>query len=98
MTDYKSSFNGLLSTLNKKMIHQRCLNISLNEIYKYLNDYSLDLINEVFYLRQNHCNLRNFNVFSTDNPRDKYLLNSFIYRVNQLWQTLLSEIKDCASP
>ena len=54
-------------------------------------------MNEVFYVRENHCNLRNFNVFPIDNPRDKYLLNSFIYRVNQLWQTLLSEIKDCAS-
>ena len=54
-------------------------------------------MNEVFYLRQNHYNLRNFNVFATDNPHNKYLLNYSVYRVNQLWQTLLSEIKDCAS-
>ena len=31
-------------------------------------------MNEVFYLRQTYYNLRNFNVFVTDNPRNKYLL------------------------
>ena len=54
-------------------------------------------MNEVFYLRQNHYNLRIFNVFATDNPRNKYLLNSSVYRVNQLLQTLPSEIKGYAS-
>ena len=54
-------------------------------------------MNEVFYLRQNHYNLRSFNVFATDNPRNKYLLNSSVYQANQLWQRLPSEIKGCAS-
>ena len=40
---------------------------------------------EVFYLRPNHYNLRNSNVFVTDNPRNKYLLNATFYRANQLW-------------
>ena len=39
-------------------------------------------MNEVFHLRQNHYNLRSFNVFVTDNLRNKYLLNSFVYRAN----------------
>ena len=69
--------------LNEKMIHQRCINVLLTKAYKYLNGYSSDLINELFYLRQNPYNLRNFNVFATDNPRNKYLLNSF-YLANQL--------------
>ena len=50
-----------------------------------------------YYLRQKHYNLRNFNVFATDNTRDKYLLNSSAYQANQLWQTLPSKIKGCAS-
>ena len=54
-------------------------------------------MNEVFYLRQNHYNLSNFNVFATGNSRNIYLLNSSVYRANQLWQTLPSAIKDCAS-
>ena len=97
LNDYESSFDSLLSTLNEKTIHQRCINVLLTNVYKYLNGYSPDLMNEVFYLRQNHYNLRSFNVFATDNPRNKYLLNSSIYRANQLRQTLPSEIKDCAS-
>ena len=51
-------------------------------------------MNEVFYLRQNHYNLRNFDVFVTDNLRNKCLLNSSVYRANQLWQTLPFGIKD----
>ena len=97
LNDFESLFNSLLSTLNEKTIHQRYINVLLTEVYKYLNGYSADLINEVFYLRQNHYNLRNFNVFATENPHNKYLLNSSVYRANQLWQTLPTEIKGCAS-
>ena len=56
------------------MLHKRS--------HKYLNDYSLNLISEVFHLLQNHYNLGNFNAFVPDNPRSKYLLNSSVYRVN----------------
>ena len=92
-----NDYDSLLSTLNEKTIHQRCINVSLTEAYKYLNGYSPDLMNEVFYLRQNYYNLRSFNVFATDNPHNKYLLNSSVYRANQFWQTLPSEIRGCAS-
>ena len=51
-------------------------------------------MNEVFYLRPN---LRNFNVVASDNPRYRYLLNSSVYRANQLWQALPSKIKGCES-
>ena len=40
-------------------------------------------MNEVFHLHQRHYNLRNFNVFATDNLRNKHLLNSsFTERTN----------------
>ena len=97
LSDYESLFDILLSTLNENTIHQRCINVLLTEVYKYLNGCSPDLMNEVFYLRQSHYNLRNFNFFGTDHPRNKYLLNSSVYRANQLRQALPSEIKDCAS-
>ena len=42
-------------------------------------------MNEVLYLHQNYYNLRNFNAFATNNPRNKYLLSSSVYRANQLW-------------
>ena len=86
LNDYTSSFDSFLSPLNEKTIHQRCINILLTQVYNYLKGYSPDLINEVFYLCQNHYNLYSFNVFATDNPHDKYLLNSSVYQENQLWQ------------
>ena len=75
---------------------QRCINVLITKVYKHLNGYSPDLLNEIFYLRQDNYNL-NFNDFGTDNSLNKYLLNSSVYRANQLWKTLLSKIKDCAS-
>ena len=35
--DYESSFNDMISTLKEKTIHQRCINILLTKICKYLN-------------------------------------------------------------
>ena len=67
LNDYESPFNSLLSTLNEITIHQHCTNVLLTEVYKYVNSHSPDLMNEVFYLRQNHYNLRNFDVFAADN-------------------------------
>ena len=49
-------------------------------------------MNEIFYLTQNHYNLRNLNVIATNITRNKFMLNSTVYRVNQLWQTLPSTI------
>ena len=51
------------------------------------------MINEVFYLRQNTI----IYVFSTDNTRNKFMLNSTVSRANHLQQTLPSEVKDCSS-
>ena len=81
---HESSFYDIISTLNKKTIHQRCTDVLLNEIYTYLNDLSLELMNEVFHLRQNHYNLHNLNVFAMDDPCDKFKLNSTVYGANQL--------------
>ena len=52
-------------------MHKRFTNRSIQTY-----GYSPNLINEVFYLRQNHYNLCSFNAFATDNPRNKYLLSS----------------------
>ena len=94
---YESLFDSLLYTFNQKAIHQCCMKVLLIKVYEYLNNYSPNLINEVFYLHPNHYNLRNFNVFATDNPCNKYLLSSSIYRANELWQTLPFKIEGCAS-
>ena len=94
LKNYESSFDRML---NEKTIHQRSVNVLLTEVYKCLNGYSHDLMNEVSYLRHNHYNLRNFNVFAINNPRNKYVLSPTVYRLNQLWQTPPFEINCCAS-
>ena len=83
----------MISNLNEKTIHRRCIHILLTKVYKYLNGLSPKLMNEVFYLRQNQYNLHNLNVFAMDNPRDKLMSNSTVYQANQLWQSLFSEVK-----
>ena len=51
----------------------------------FLNDYSPDIMNDVFHLKQNTYNLRNFYAFATNVPRNNYMLNSVVYRANHLW-------------
>ena len=87
----------MLSTSNYKTIQQHCLSISLIEVHKYLNSLSPELMNKVFYLRQNHYKVRCLNVFATNNPRKKFMLNATVYRANKLWETPLSEVKYCPS-
>ena len=52
LNDYESLSYDFLSTLNEKTIYHRCINVLLTKVYKYLNDLSPELVNEVFYLRQ----------------------------------------------
>ena len=47
LNDYESSFYDMLSTLNEKTIQQRCINVLLTAVYKYLQGPSPELMNEV---------------------------------------------------
>ena len=71
--------------------------VPLTEVYKYLKGLSLELFNEFFYLSQNHCYLRSLNVFVSDNPCNRFLLNSTVYKANQLRLPLPSKVKDYPS-
>ena len=57
LNDYESSFYGMLFTLHEKKIHQSCINVLLTKERKNLKRPSPELMNKVFYLRQNHYNL-----------------------------------------
>ena len=54
-------------------------------------------MNDVFHLRQNTYNLRNFHAFATDVPRNNCMLNSVVYKANQLWETLPFDLKNSCS-
>ena len=62
--------------------------LTVTEECKFLNGYSPDIMNDVFHLRQNTYNLRNFHSFATGTPRNNCMLNSVVYKANQLWETL----------
>ena len=85
----------LLFTLHEKMNYQRCIDVLLAEVYKCLNvPPTPKLMNKVFYMRQNHYNVSSLNVFTSNNPHNKSLLNSAIYGTNQLWQSLPFEVNN----
>ena len=59
------------------------------EVYKYLNGLSPDIMNDIFKLRENTYNLRNFHIFESQNPRTKkFGLDSIAYRASQLWKNV----------
>ena len=83
--NYTSDFEVLLEISNEKPVHQKCIELLMIEVYKYLNDQSPDIMNEVFKLRENTYNLRNFHIFESQNPRTKkFGLDSVTYRASQL--------------
>ena len=75
--------------LRRRTHFQSTLLYLLTEVYKLLND--------IFHLRQNTHNLRNFHAFATDVSRNNCMINSVIYGANQLWETLPFDLKNSCS-
>ena len=69
--NYASDFEELLENANGKPVHQKCVELFMIELYKYLNGLSLDIMHDIFNLRENTYNLRNFHV--SQNPKTKSL-------------------------
>ena len=68
---YTSDFEVLLENSNEKPLHQKCIELLMTEVYKYLNGLSLDIMSGIFKLRENTYNLRNFHIFESQNPSTK---------------------------
>ena len=95
LNDYSSDFNTLLEHCNDISIHQRCINALMIEVYKYINGLSPGIMNEIFTLRSNTYNLRNFYVFETSNPRNnRFGIEAIAYRASQLWHFVPNDIKN----
>ena len=97
LNDHRSTLDEMLDTLNEKTTHQQCIDRLLTEVYKFLNGYSLNIMNEVFHLRQKTYSLQNVHAFATDVSRNNCMLNSVVYRANQLWETLPFDLKNSCS-
>ena len=66
----------------------------MTEVYKYLNDLSPDIMSDIFKLKENTCNLRNFHIFESQNPRTKkFGFDSIAYKANHLWKMLLRKLE-----
>ena len=92
--NYTSDFEVLLENSNEKPVHQKCIELLMIEVYKYLNDLSPDIMS----VRENTYNLRNFHIFESQNPRTKkFGLDSIAYRASQLWKNVPEEIRNSNS-
>ena len=95
---YTSDFEVLLENSNEKPVHQKCIELLMIEVYKYLNGLSPDIMSDIFKLRENTYNLRNFHIFESQNPRTKkFGLDSIAYRASQLWKNVPEEIRNSTS-
>ena len=54
---YESPYPLLLEEAHHKAFHQRFINSLMIKVYKYLNGHSPDIMNDIFKLRENMCNL-----------------------------------------
>ena len=69
LNNYESPYPLLLEEAHQIIFHQRCINSLMIEVYKYLNKDSPEIMNDIFKLRENMYNLRNFHIFQKENPR-----------------------------
>ena len=92
--DQKTSYHNLLKTHNELTIHQRNLQVLMTEIYEIVNGVAPPILNSLIECRSNECNIRNFQVLSTDFRRTvNYGIKTITYRVPSLWAKLPSEYK-----
>ena len=82
LNDHQPTLDEILDPLKEKTLHQQCIDRLLTEVYKFINGYSPDIMNDVFHLRQNTYNLQNVHAFATDVPRNNCMFNSVVYRAN----------------
>ena len=92
------TFKELLQVTDENTIHQKNLKYLATEMYKYIHGLSPPIMNEVFTLRENKFNLRNFNHFYCSNKHTvKYGTETISFRGPQIWNSLSSEIKESPS-
>ena len=84
--DREKSFNSILTENNLKIIHQKNLEFLAIEIYKFQNGLSPPIMNDIFFSRQNICNLREFQELSISTKNTvNFGMETISYRGQQLW-------------
>ena len=60
--DYDSNFNELLESSLELSVHKTWINYLMIDVFKYLHGLSLELMTDIFTLRKNSYNIRNFHL------------------------------------
>ena len=71
--NYGSDFEVLLENGNQKPVHQKCIELLMIEVYKHLNDLSLDIMSYIFKLSGNTYNQDIFTYLNLKIPEQKSL-------------------------
>ena len=96
--DYESSFSELLEISNESPIHMRNIKVLMTEIYKFLNDLSPPIMNDIFQKQESYYSLRNPRpLISKRKYSTTYGLDSISFRGPQIWYNLPQEIKNSES-
>ena len=65
--DESSSFETLLQNINDITVHQRNLQILMTEVYKIIQGEAPAIMKNLFILRENIHNIRNFQIIANEN-------------------------------
>ena len=78
-----------------KSVHQNNIHFLMIEVYSFLNGLSPPIMNDIFRLRENTYNLRNFRLLECRNVKTSiYGTETVTYKSSQLWNLVPSEIKN----
>ena len=85
-------------TKERHTIHQQNINVPMNEIYKFQNNLSPRLIDDMFQVRKINYNLSNFQKFANTKKNSvKMGLETITYHAHKLWNLVSTKIKDAPS-
>ena len=87
-------FNELLSINSEVSIHDKNIQTLLKEVYKNLNELSPPIMLDLFTIRDNIYNLRNFRELYCEKKKTiRYGTETVTYKAAQLWKLLPCDIK-----
>ena len=92
--DCDSSFSEILEMSNESTIHIKNMNVLMTELYKFSNNLSPRIMNNIFQKQENCCSLRNpRSLVSKRKFTTSYGIDTMSFRRPQIWQHLPQDIK-----
>ena len=84
--NYRNSYSELLQMYKVKSVHQNNIHFLMIEVYRFLNGLSPQIMNDIFRLRKNTYNLRNFRLLECRNLKTSiYGTETVTYKSSLLW-------------